>query len=87
MPRPLVWAHVWMEVPCPRKGKQEKRASLVFLTSQAQPSQPRRDNRTCGSAPRKMGEPGADGEPGTDGVTPVALVLLGQPGYVTSPHS
>lgn len=34
-----------------------------------------------------MGEPGKDGEPGADGVTPVALVLLGQPGYVTSPHS
>lgn len=79
-PRPLVWAYVWMEVSCPRKGKQEKRASLVYLTSQAT-SQSRQDNRTCGSAPRKMGEPGADG------VTPAARVLPGQPGSVFRPNS
>lgn len=65
----------------PEKGKQEKPASLVYLASQAQTSQPCRDNRTCGSAPRKMGAPGADV------VTPAARVLPGQPGSVSSPHS
>lgn len=69
-----------MEVPCPRKGKQEKLASLVYLTSQAT-SQPRQDNRTCGSAWRKTGEPGAEG------VTPAARVLPGQPGSVSSSYS
>lgn len=43
---------------CSREGKQEKQASLVFPTAQAQTSQPRLDNKTCGFCPRTMGKPG-----------------------------